>query len=76
MARTLIVEPTPAASTNPQGITFGATAVIEFKNIPERILNKEITGVALTKIDLTGLYVNKGPLSALIPWSSIVDLQY
>lgn len=76
MARTQTVEPTPAASTNPLGITFGATAEIEFIQMPEKLLNKDITGLELTKIDEIGLYVEKGPLNAFVPWSAIIDLQY
>lgn len=76
MAYQLTVNPTPAASTNPLGITFGATAIIEFIQTPERLLNKDVSGVELTMVDSTGAYVEKGPLNALLPWSNILSFVY
>lgn len=71
MTTAIIINPTAGASTNPQGITFGATAQLEFISIPERVINKDISG-----IELTGLYLHKGPLQALIPWSNVMSLVY
>ena len=76
MSQTLTVIPTVAASTNPLNITFGATAIIEFKMTPERLLNKDVSGVALDMVDTVGAYVSKGPLSAFIPWSNIMSFVY
>ena len=68
--------PTAGASSNPLGITFGSTATIEFKMTPEKLLNKDVSGVELTMVDMVGVYVHKGPLDALIPWSNIVSFIY
>lgn len=65
--------PTAGASTNPLGITFGATAIIEFREIPEKLLNKDVSGIELTMVDQVGVYVHRGPLNALIPWSNIAS---
>jgi len=76
MSNAITINPTPGASTNPLGITFGATAKLEFMEVPERVLNKDISGIELTAVDLTGLYLHKGPLNAVIPWSNVVSLVY
>ena len=76
MPQIVEVLPTAGASTNPLGMTFGATATIEFNNIPERIRNKDIPGIELTMVDYAGVYLEKGPLKALVPWSSITVLIY
>lgn len=68
--------PTAGASTNPLGITFGATATIEFVQVPEKLLNKDVTGIELTMVDQVGAYVHKGPLNALIPWSNVASFIY
>lgn len=71
----LEVTPTAGASTNPLGITFGSTAKLEI-HPPEQLINKDITGVSLTMVDAVGVYLTKGPLSALVPWSQIIVLIY
>jgi hypothetical protein len=76
MPQQLQLTPTAGASTNPLGITFGATATIEFLSIPEKLLNKNVSGIELTMVDTVGAYVNKGPLNALIPWSNILSFIY
>lgn len=76
MTTAITINPTAGASTNPQGISFGATAQLEFIAIPEKVINKDISGIELTAIDLTGLYLHKGPLLALIPWSNVMSLVY
>ena len=68
--------PTPGASTNPLGITFGATADLEFISTPERLINKDVSGIELIMVDLTGVYLHKGPLNALIPWDNVASLVY
>ena len=68
--------PTAGASTNPLGITFGASAELEFSQTPEKVLNKNITGIELTMVDTVGVYVHKGPLNAVIPWGNILSLVY
>lgn len=76
MAQEVTLSPTAGASTNPLGITFGATATMELLNIPEKIMNKNISGIELVKIDTTGIYVHKGPFNAIIPWSNIISFIY
>lgn len=76
MAEKLIVVPTVGASSNPLGIIFGATATIEFIYTPEKILNKDVSGVQLTMVDSVGAYVTKGPFNALIPWSNMISFVY
>lgn len=76
MARTLQVEPQAGATPNELGITFGSTATIEFLMTPERLINKDVSGVELITVDLAGVYVTKGPLKALIPWSNIISFVY
>lgn len=76
MSQTITVNPTAGASTNPLGITFGATAKLEFKMLPEKLINKDVTGINLTMIDTVGIYLNKGPLRALIPWGALIDFEY
>lgn len=73
MPQQLQLTPTAGASTNPLGITFGATATIEFKMTPEKLLNKDVSDVELTMVDTVGAYVSKGPLNAIIPWSNIIS---
>lgn len=68
--------PQPGATPNPLGITFGASATIEFAETPERLLNKNITDVDLVTVDSVGAYVTRGPLNALLPWSNIVSFVY
>ena len=72
----LTLTPAASASTNPFGITFGTTAEVEFKETPEKILNKNLTGVSLDGINEAGIVVSKGPLNAIIPWSNIRALIY
>lgn len=72
----LQVTPTAGASTNPLNITFGSSATIEFAQTPEKLLNKDVTGIELTMVDTAGAYVHKGPLSALIPWSNVLSFIY
>lgn len=76
MANQITVNPTAGASTNPLGITFGATAMLEFYQLPERLINKDITNLELTMVDTTGVYLHKGVLNAVIPWSAIIAMQY
>lgn len=76
MANQITVNPTPAASTNPLGITFGATAQLEFSKTPEKLINKDVSGIELVMVDTVGVYLHKGALNALIPWSDIIVMQY
>lgn len=76
MSQTMTVTPTAGASSNPLGITFGSTAIIEFKMTPEKILNKDVSGIQLTMVDTVGAYVSKGPFNALIPWCNMISFQY
>lgn len=76
MAKTIELIPTAGASSNPLGISFGATAELEFNIEPERIVNKNLTGVSLTMVDLTGVYVSKGIIRAFIPWSNVLSFVY
>lgn len=76
MPLTIEVNPTAAASTNPLGITFGSTAEVEFKQLPEKLLNKDVSGIELTAVDEIGIYLHKGPLYALVPWGALVTLIY
>lgn len=73
-----IIETTPDAGATPNalGIVFGATAEIELINIPEMIINKSVTGLVIDTVDATGVYLSKGTLSAMIPWSNIKILIY
>jgi hypothetical protein len=68
--------PQSSASTNPWGITFGATAYCQIKEDPKIILNKNLGIVNLDAIDETGLFLSKGQLSAVIPWSNIIVFTY
>lgn len=68
--------PTAGASTNPLGITFGSVATLEFKTTPEKLLNKDVSGIELTMVDTAGAYVHKGPLNALLPWANIISMIY
>ena len=76
MSYQLEVTPQAGATPNDLGITFGATATIEFIQTPEKLLNKNVTGVELVTVDITGVYVTKGPLNALIPWSNMISFIY
>lgn len=76
MADKIQLTPTPGASSNPLGISFGATATLEFVQTPERVINKDVSGIELTMVDMVGVYLQKGPLEALIPWSNVVSLIY
>lgn len=76
MSYQLEVLPTTGASTNPLGITFGATATIEFIQTPEKLLNKSIANIDLTMVDTVGAYLSKGTLKALIPWSNMISFTY
>ena len=76
MASQITVNPTPAASTNPLGITFGATAQLEFVQSPEKLINKDVSGIELVMVDTVGVYLHRGALNALIPWSDIIVMQY
>ena len=76
MSYQLEVIPKAGATPNPLGITFGATATIEFIQTPEKLLNKSITGIELVTVDATGAYVTKGPLNAILPWSNIISFVY
>lgn len=76
MANDLTVAPTAGASTNTLGITFSTSATIEFVMTPEKIINKSISGIELTAIDVNGVYLHYASLYAFIPWSNIVSLAY
>lgn len=76
MSYQLEVLPTTGASTNPLGITFGATATIEFIQTPEKLLNKSIANIDLTMVDTVGAYLTKGTYNALIPWSNMISFSY
>jgi len=76
MSQTLQVTPQPGATPNPLNITFGATATIEFVQTPERLLNKDVTGVELITVDFAGAHVTKGPLKALVPWANMISFVY
>lgn len=76
MSYQLEVLPTTGASTNPLGITFGATATIEFIQTPEKILNKTVLNVSLTMVDTVGAYLTKGTYNTLIPWSNMISFSY
>lgn len=76
MSYQLEVSPQAGATPNPLGITFGSTATIEFIQIPEKLLNKDVTGIELITVDAAGAYVNKGPLNALIPWGNVISFVY
>lgn len=76
MGSEIEVTPTAGASTNPLGITFGASATIEFAQVPKNLLNKDVTGIELTKVDLAGAHLHKGPLNALIPWANMISFVY
>ena len=76
MSQSVTVNPTAGASTNPLGITFGATARLEFKMLPEKLQNRDVIGIDLTMVDTVGLYISKGPLKAIIPWGALIDFEY
>lgn len=76
MSYQLEVTPQAGATPNPLGITFGASATIEFIQTPEKLLNKDISGVELVTVDAAGAYVTKGPLNALIPWGNVLSFIY
>lgn len=76
MSYQLEVTPQAGATPNPLGIVFGATATLEFVQTPEKLLNKNVTGVELVTVDTAGAYVTKGPLNALIPWSNMISFIY
>lgn len=76
MSYQVIVTPTAGASTNPLGITFSTSATIEFVQTPEKLLNKDVSGLELTMVDTVGAYVSKGPLNALLPWCNIISFIY
>lgn len=76
MSYQLEVTPQAGATPNDLGITFGATATLEFIQTPEKLLNKNVTGVELVTVDIAGAYVTKGPLNALIPWSNMISFIY
>ena len=73
MSQQIETSPTLGASTNSLGITFGSIATIEFKMTPEKLLNKDVSGIELTMVDTVGIYVHKGSLDALIPWGNVVS---
>lgn len=66
----------PGASVNDYGITFNSYATIEFIVTPEMLKNKDVEGISLDAINDLGALVSKGPVNALIPWSSIVAMVY
>lgn len=76
MSNLITVIPTTGASTNPLGITFGSTAIIEFLRLPEKLINKDISNLELSMVDTVGAYIQKGALKALLPWSSILSFIY
>lgn len=76
MSYQLQITPQAGATPNPLGIVFSSSATIEFVQIPEKLLNKDVTGIELVTVDATGAYVTKGPLNALLPWSNILSFIY
>ena len=76
MSYQLQLTPQAGATPNPLGITFGATVTVEFIQTPEKLLNKNITGIELVTVDTAGAYVTKGPLNALLPWGNIISFIY
>lgn len=76
MSYQLQTTPQAGAKPNPLGITFGATAQLEFAQTPEKLINKDVSEIELVMVDTVGVYLHKGPLSALIPWAAIITMQY
>lgn len=76
MSYQITTTPTTEASTNPLGITFGTSVDVEFIQAPKKLLNSDVTGLQLTMIDNVGIYLNKGQLNAIIPWSAIISFIY
>lgn len=76
MANVIEVIPLASASTNPLGITFSATAEIEFIELPEKLVNKTIANLELKSVDATGLILTKSTLQAFIPWSIIKSVVF
>lgn len=79
MAQYLDLTPLSSANTNDFGIIFSLTtdsAEVEFKQPPEIIINKNITGVELVSINTAGLVIKKNTLNAIIPWGNIIAFRY
>lgn len=76
MSMEINLAPQVSASTNPLGITFGATAYVQLRDDPKVILNKTLGTINLDAVDETGIFLSKGALSAIIPWSNILVFTY
>jgi len=76
MSYQLEVTPQAGATPNDLGITFGATATLEFVQTPEKLLNKNVTGIELVTVNTAGAYVTKGSFNALLPWGNIISMVY
>lgn len=76
MAHSIIATPDAGATPNDIGATLGASVEIELIQIPETLIDADLTGATLESVNLAGINLSKGAMSTFIPWSNIIAIFY
>lgn len=74
----LTIELIPQSTTHPNDfkITFGASAIVELRTVPEAIVNKSLGVMNLDYVYATAIVISTGSDSFIVPWSNILGLKY
>ena len=79
MANYITLTPLTSANTNAYGMTFtiaADTVSLEVVQMPEILLNKNVTGIELVGVFDFGLVFSKAALNGAIPWANIISMKY
>lgn len=76
MAHSIIAVPDAAATPNDINAALGASVEIELIQIPETLIDADLTGATLDSVNLAGINLSKGAISTFIPWSNIIAIFY
>lgn len=79
MANYITLTPLASANTNSYGMVFTVaadTVSLEVAQVPEILINKNVTGINLVGVFDFGLVFSKASLNGAIPWSNVVSMKY
>jgi len=79
MANYITLTPLASANTNSYGMVFTVaadTVSLEVVQMPEILLNKNVTGINLVGVFDFGLVFSKASLNGAIPWANIISIKY